>query len=104
MELTTSGNNTAGETYILQCTLSDLARNVNVDFRWLRHDSMISDTSARTIKISPYVSQLVFNPLQSSHGGNVKCQAKIEPDITIVKQLNIIVNGIGSVLTSLLSY
>ena len=95
LELTASGNNIVGETYILTCTL--IGDRIDVDFQWLRQDhSMItSDNSTTVTTNSSFVSQLVFNPLQASHGGNIKCQIKINPDSTIMKQLNIVVNGMN---------
>ena len=108
LELTTSGNNTAGETYILTCT--PIGDKINAEFQWLRHDHGMNETisnSSTTVSTmkSSFVSQLVFNPLQASHGGNVECQARIKLDSMIVKQFNIVVNGMNSEFTSLrLSY
>ena len=101
LELTASGNNTAGETYTLTCTL--VGDRTDVDFHWLRHDysMIIIDNSTTVTTNSSFVSQLVFNPLRASHGGNVKCQAKIKPDSMIMKQLNVVVNGMNSASTSL---
>ena len=104
LELTISGSNIAGETHTLTCTL--IGDRIDVDFHWLRHDySMISDNSTTVTMNSSFASQLVFNPLQASHGGNVECQARIKLDSMIVKQFNIVVNGMNSEFTSLrLSY
>ena len=90
MGLTTLGSNMAGELFILQCTLIGLTTTDHVDFIWLMETNI---TSNYFITTNMTISRLAFNPLQEIHKGNVKCLAKLENNITIMKQLTISVNG-----------
>ena len=90
MENTTSGDNTAGKMFILNCTLSGVPESVNVVITWLRNVTVINTTSDGKITVSN--SQLIFNPLQASQEGIFSCQVMIE-GATDEKSFNITVNG-----------
>ena len=95
VEITTSDNNTAGETFTLMCALSGMPESEDVTHIWLRNDTVINTTSDETITesmISPSISQLTFNPLQISHEGVFSCQVMTE-GITDKESFNITVNG-----------
>ena len=60
----------------------------NVTFQWILSGSAVS-TSTKT---NSSASQLIFDPLQSSHEGNVTCQATVE-NIQTTELYLVTVNG-----------
>ena len=89
MVITHIGNNTAGEEYSLKCTLKGYNSTENVTFQWtLLSGSEVSTSTNATSS----ASQLIFDPLQSFHEGNVICRATVE-NIQIIETYLVTVNG-----------
>ena len=88
LQLTTSGNNTAGEKYTLVCAMSVVT---GTTFQWLRSNMTIV-TNANITMINSSVSYLVIDPLKASHEGSVTCQLEFE-GTTYEESVYVSVNG-----------
>ena len=81
--ITFSGSNTAGESYILECTVSVTGSTDQPTITWLDNGTEISSTIARMVSeitgsASSYSSTLTFNPLAASHAGTYTCRATLD--------------------------
>ena len=90
--ITTSGSTTAGENFILNCSVN----GSSATFQWLeRTETPVTNGNSRTITTSSSSSQLHFTPLHESHGGTYTCNTTIAK-ITESKSVVLSVNGIVS--------
>ena len=70
------GVNTAGEAYILECSVS--GRNESIAYQWMdKEGSPITNGGLISITNSTSASYLQFSPLSQSHRGNYTCNATI---------------------------
>ena len=78
---TSSGTNTAGETYSLVCSVTVTGSTDQPTITWSDDDAQITSDSSRTVSATTsdgsngYSSILTFNPLSASHAGNYTCRA-----------------------------
>ena len=95
----------AGESYTLTCTVEVVeGLVVTPDVKWLDPDNNVVATGGSITVGSPETSgntttlTLTFNPLQTSHGGEYTCRAKItiediSVDVTSSDSFNVIVQS-----------
>ena len=83
--ITPSGNNTAGESYRLECSVTVTGSTDTPTITWLDDGVVIPSTDpTRTVSIttgspgSGYSSTLMFNPLAASHAGTYTCRATLD--------------------------
>ena len=71
VSITPSGDNTAGETYSLECSTV----TGSTDITWL--DPMNSPVPSGMITTTGSTSRLTFSPLTASHAGTYTCRATV---------------------------
>ena len=81
VSITTSGANTAGETYSLVCSVTVIGLNDQPTITWL--DSMNNTVPSEMVNTTGSMSTLTFNPLSASHAGNYTCRAAIATIATL---------------------
>lgn len=70
------GVNTAGEAYVLECSVSGM--NESVTYQWMdKEGSPIINGGLISITNSTSASYLQFSPLSQSHRGNYTCNATV---------------------------
>ena len=67
--ITSSGNNTAGESYSLECTVTVTGSTDQPTITW-----MVNGTGSA----GSYSTTLTFNPLAASHAGTYTCRATLD--------------------------
>ena len=78
--ITLFGDNTAGETYSLVCSVAAIPTPT---ITWLDDGVEITTDSSRTVSVTTsdgsnrYSSTLTFNPLSASHAGTYTCRATL---------------------------
>ena len=90
VSITTSGTNTAGETYSLECSATVVGSTSQPTLTWLHGDVVLSNDTNRTVSAStmrPYAggiynSTLTFEPLATSHAGTYKCRTIVAGNVT----------------------
>ena len=84
-----SGDNTAGETYSLECfTVTGSTDQPTIT--WL--DPMNNPVPSEMVTITGSMSTLTFNPLSASHAGTYTCRGMVG-GVTREETSTIIVNG-----------
>ena len=70
--------NTAGETYVLECSVGGMNDSKSVTYQWMdKEGSPITNGGFISITNSTSASYLQFSPLSQSHRGNYTCNATI---------------------------
>ena len=96
--ITTSGTNTAGETYNLVCSVTVTGSNDQLTITWLNGGSEITSNSSRTASATTgdgsngHSSTLTFNPLSVSQAGTYMCTAMAD-NTTHTAMEEVIVRG-----------
>ena len=72
--ITTSGTNTAGETYSLECSATVTGSTTDeLTIIWL--DPMNNTVPSEMVTTTGSVNTLTFNPLAAAHAGTYTCRA-----------------------------
>ena len=91
MTVTTSGNNTGGETYSLECSVNG---GHSAQFQWFNEsETDVTGQESTVITSSPSSSILEFSPLHQSHGGTYTCSANVSGTI-VSKSVELSAKGI----------
>ena len=92
MTVTTSGNNTAGETFSLQCSVNG---GHSAQFQWFNESEIDITGQDSTIITSSHSSSniLEFSPLHQLHGGTYTCSANVSGTV-VLKSVELSVKGI----------
>ena len=69
--ITTDGTNTAGEAYILVCSV---AASLDLTITWLDPMSNVVPSAEMVTTMNTITSTLTFNPLSASHAGTYTCK------------------------------
>ena len=72
LSITTSGTNTAGETYSLECSATVTGSTDQPTITWL--DLMNNPVPSEMVTTTGRMSTLTFNPLAASHAGTYTCR------------------------------
>ena len=80
LSITTSGTNTAGETYNLVCSATVTGSTDQPTITWL--DPINNTVPSEMITTTGSMSTLTFNPLAASHTGTYTCRATITGNVT----------------------
>ena len=70
-----SGTNTAGETYSLECSVTVTGSADQLTITWL--DSVNNPVPSEMVTTTDSMSTLTFNPLAASHAGTYRCRATV---------------------------
>ena len=90
MTVTTSGNNTAGETYSLECSVNG---GHSAQFQWFNESEIDVTGQESTVFTSSRSSNVLeFSPLHQSHGGTYTCSANVS-GIVVSKSVELSVKG-----------
>ena len=73
ISITATGNNTAGETYSLECSATVTGSSDQPTVTWL--DPMNIPVPPEMVTTAGNTSTLTFNSLVASHAGNYTCKA-----------------------------
>ena len=81
--ITSSGSNTAGESYSLECTVTVTGSTDQPTITWMVNGAVISSTTTRMVSgitgsAGSYSTTLTFNPLAASHAGTYTCRATLD--------------------------
>ena len=90
VSITTSGTNTAGETYSLVCSTTVTGSTDQPTITWL--DPMNNTVPSEMVTTTDSVSTLTFNQLAASHAGTYTCRAMIG-DTAEMKTTTVSVNS-----------
>ena len=82
VSITSSGANTAGESYSLECTVTVTGSTDQPTITWMDNSTEIISTTARMISeitgsAGSYSNTLIFSPLRASDAGMFKCRATL---------------------------
>ena len=80
VSITTSGTNTAGETYSLWCSVTVTGSNDQPNITWL--DPMNNTVPSEMFTTTGNMSTLTFDPLAASHAGSYMCRATVTGNVT----------------------
>ena len=80
VSITTSGTNTAGETYSLVCSATVTGSTDQPTITWL--DQMNNTVPSEMVTTTGSMSTLTFNPLAASHAGTYTCRATVTGKVT----------------------
>ena len=94
LSITTSGTNTAGETYSLECSATVTGSTDQPTITWL--DPMNNPVPSEMVTITGSMSTLTFNPLAASHAGTYTCRVTAE-GVTETQTSTVIMNGMRDV-------
>ena len=75
LSITTSGTNTAGETYSLECSATVTGSIDQPTITWL--DPMNNTVPSVMVTTTSSMSTLTFNPLAASHAGTYTCRGMV---------------------------
>ena len=76
VSLTTSGTNTAGEAYSLECSVNVTGSTLNQStITWL--DAVNNPVPSGMITTTDNMSTLTFNPLTATHRGTYTCSVTV---------------------------
>ena len=75
VSITTSGTNTAGEAYSLQCSVTVTGSTDQSTITWL--DPTNNPVPSEMVITTGSMSTLTFNPLAASHAGTYTCRATV---------------------------
>ena len=75
ISITTSGTNTAGETYSLECSTTVTGSTDQPTITWL--DPMNNPVPSEMVATTGSMSTLTFNPLATSHAGTYTCRGMV---------------------------
>ena len=90
MTTTTSGNNTAGETYSLECSVNG---GHSAQFQWFNEsETDVTGQESTAFTSSPSSSILEFSPLHQSHGGTYTCSVNVSGTV-VSKSVELSVKG-----------
>ena len=78
--ITTSGTNTAGDTYSLQCSATVTGSTDQPTTSWL--NAMNNPVSSGMVTATGAMSTLTFSPLAFSHAGTYTCRATVLGNVT----------------------
>ena len=94
--INSSGTNTAGESYILECSVCVIESTDLPTITWL--DPMNNQiTSGLQVMTTVSGSRLTFNPLTSSHAGSYTCEVSVG-NLTEEQEFTVVVNGMTVIL------
>ena len=91
LSIATSGTNTAGETYSLECSARVAESTDQPTITWL--DPMNNPVPSEMVTTTNSMSTLKFNPLATSHAGTYTCRVTAG-GVTETQTSTVIVNGI----------
>ena len=78
INITTTGDSTAGEMYTLICTVTSVANLFSPpELVWMKTDSGVLNGSETLMEGTTTARNFTFSPLLTSQGGEYTCQATI---------------------------